>query len=267
MAAAQIDQVAETAAVRQPSTSQNSAAGSTLTSTAISHTPVPDQPEQTSSHGQDKAALETEPRTLQEGVSGEQAEAQRPADESISSEQRGSRRVEDPTDTDQETDHRSNSQATARGQAGEEEAREEGLQRASSRSPTGPSLADPSHAETNLAGGGSETGLGTSLSQADQAFSSASDGNTVRPVRTPLAAVQEGSAPMLGSLSLKPTSSQKGRDEGTKAFAATPRNFIARAQGRTAHCKLTTITALIMYVLPRINVALCDNLIALHLVI
>lgn len=220
MAAAQVDQVAETAAVRQQATSQNPADGSSLTSTAISHTPAPDQPEKTSSHGQDKAALETESLTQQERVSVEQAEAQRPADEPTSSEQRGSRRVEDLTDTDQDTDHASDSQGTG-GQAREEGTTGgKGLQRASSRSSTGPSHVDPSHAETDLSEGGSETGPGTSLSQADPAFSAASDGKTVRPVRTPLAAVQEGSAPMLGSLSLKPTSLQRARDEGTEAFAA-----------------------------------------------
>lgn len=55
------------------------------------------------------------------------------------------------------------------------------------------------------------------VSESDMA-ASAGDLGRVRPLRPPLAAVQEGSAPMLGSLSFKPTSIQRVHGEGTTSY-------------------------------------------------
>ncbi len=189
MAAAKADQVADTATTRQQATSLQLAAEETRSSTVILHTPAPEQPQQAASQGQTEAAPIKDESGPQGRGSAEQTEAS-------------------STSTTEQIEQSVNSAAgDSSDAAGEEE--------------DAPCRQDAAGAEARQnqirqeETAGTEQAPGTQTVSKSDMPASASDLGRVKPLRPPLAAVQEGSAPMLGSLSFKPTSMQRAHDEGT----------------------------------------------------
>ncbi|DBB10596.1 TPA: hypothetical protein ACH3X3_007109 [Trebouxia sp. C0006] len=188
MAAAKADQVADTATVRQQATSLQPAAEDSRSSTVIFHTPAPEQPRQAASQGQTEAASEKDESGPQGRGSTEQSSTSEQAEQSANS---------------------------AAGESPDAAGEEEGA----------PCRQDAAGAEARQNKISGEDTAGTEQAPRTQTVSqsdmpaSASDLGRVKPLRPPLAAVQEGSAPMLGSLSFKPTSMQRVHDEGLEGVS------------------------------------------------
>jgi len=189
MAAAKADQVADTATIRQQATSLQPAAEDSRSSTVIFHTPAPEQPRQAASQGQTEAASEKDESGPQGRGSTEQSSTSEQAEQSANS-----AAGESPDAAGEEEG------APCRQDAAGAEARQNQIRQEETA--------------------GTEQAPGTQTVSKSDMPASASDLGRVKPLRPPLAAVQEGSAPMLGSLSFKPTSMQRVHDEGTTSYSS-----------------------------------------------
>jgi len=214
MAAAKADQVADTATTRQQATSLQLAAEETRSSTVISHTPAPDNSQQAASQGQIEAAPEKDESGPPGRGSAEQTEASSTSEQI---EQSANSTAGDSPDTAREEQVEPCRQDAAGAEAREEPAGTEGITPGDDKSRLsrvnsgfGAGIDHP-HATV-------ESVSGTQTASQSGMPASASDQGRVRPLRTPLAAVQEGSAPMLGSLSCKPNSIQRAHDKGTTSY-------------------------------------------------
>ncbi|DBA81597.1 TPA: hypothetical protein ACH3X1_007364 [Trebouxia sp. C0004] len=217
MAAAKADQVADTT-TRQQATSLQLAAEDSRSSTVISHTPAPVQHQQAASQGHTEAALGKNERSPGCRGSGEQTEALSTSEQI---EQSANSAAGDSSDAAREEEGEPCRQDAAGAEArqqqisGEEAAgTEQAPGNYKSRHVNNGFSAETDHPHDKC-----ESVSGTqTVSQRDMP-ASASDHMRVRPLRPPLAAVQEGSAPMLGSLSFKPTSMQRVYDEGLEGMS------------------------------------------------
>ena len=219
MAAAKADQVADTATIRQQATSLQLAAEETCSSTVISHTPAPEQPQQAASQGQTEAAPERDESGPPGRGSAEQTEASSTSEQA---EQSANSAAGDSPDTAREEEGAPRRQDAAGAEARQNPiSREEtaGTEQAPRDYTNSPSRVNSGFsAGTDQPHATVESVSGTqTVSQSDMP-ASASDLGRVRPLRPPLAAVQEASAPMLGSLSFKPTSILRVHDEGTTGY-------------------------------------------------
>ena len=210
MAAAKADRVADTATTRQQATSLQPAAEDSRSSTVALHTPAPEQPQQAASQGQTEAASEKDESGPQGRGSAEQTEASSISEQA---EQSANSAAGESPDAAGEEEVEPCRQDAAGAEAREEPA---GTEQAPgddksclSRVNSGFSAGTEHPHATVESVSGTQT-----VSQSDMP-ASASDLGKVKPLRPPLVAVQEGSAPMLGSLSFKPTSMQRVHDEGT----------------------------------------------------
>ncbi len=260
MAAAKADQVADTATTRQQATSLQPAAEDSRSSTVILHTPAPEQPQQAASQGQTEAAPQKDESGPPGRGNAEQTEASSTSEQV---EQSANSAADDSLDTVREEEVEPCRQDAAGAEAREEPAGTEQapgdyksrLSRVNSGFSAG---TDQPHA-TFESVSGTQT-----VSQSDMP-ASASDLGRVRPLRPPLAAVQEGSAPMLGSLSFKPTSMQRVHDDGTTSY----HSFGVRPQLHVQAAQHTCITAhqsmlVIMRVMLHANVADQHNITHQH---
>lgn len=218
MAAARADQVADTATTRQQATSLQPAAEDSRSSTVILHTPAPEQPQQ-ASQGQTEAAPEEDESGPPGRGSAEQTEA---SSNSEQIEQSATSAADDSPDTVREEKGVSCMQDTAGAEARQTQiSREES---AGTEEALGDYKSRLSRVNSGLSAGTDQPHVvyesvsqTQTVSQSDMP-ASASDLGSVRLLRPPLAAVQEGSAPMLGSLSFKPSSMQRVHDEGTRNY-------------------------------------------------
>ena len=213
MAAAKADQVADTATTRQQATGLQPAAEDSCSSTVIFHTPAPEQPQQAASHGQTEAAPEKDDSGPPARGSDEQTEVlftSEQIEQSANSAAGGS------PDTAREQEVEPCRQDAAGAEAREEPAGTEQALGDYQSYLSGVSSGFGARIDQPHATCESMSGTQT-VSESDMA-ASAGDLGRVRPLRPPLAAVQEGSAPMLGSLSFKPTSIQRVHGEGTTSY-------------------------------------------------
>ena len=216
MAAARADQVADTITTRQQATSLQPAAEDSGSSTVILHTPAPHHPQQVVCQGQTEAAPENDNGGPPGRGSAEQTEA---------------------SSTSEQIEQSADSPDAAREEEGapcrQDAAGVETQQTQISGEETAGTEQSPGDYKSSLSGVNSGFSTGTdqphatvesvsgtqTLSQSDLPASASDDGR-VRPLRPPLAAVQEGSALMLGSLSFKPTSMQRVHVDGTTSYCS-----------------------------------------------
>ncbi len=219
MAAAKADQVADTGATRQQATSLQPAAEDSRSSTVISHTPAPDQLQQVACQGHTEAAPEKDESDPPCRGSAEQTEA---SSTSVQIEQSTNSTAGDSPDTAREEEGEPCRQNAAGAEARQNQI--SGEETAGTEQVPGDCKSRLSRVNSGFSAGTDhphgtfESVSGTqTLSHSDMP-ASAVDHGRVRPLRPPLAAVQEGSAPMLGSLSFKPNSMQQVHDEGTRSY-------------------------------------------------
>ena len=210
MAAGRADQVAEAAAVQQQAAKPNSMGDIPANNAAIAHTPAPDLASQSTiptmiggDHAMDSAlgqmletgsSLPTELECSAKAINEEEANVNPAADDSPRS---------------------------ARAEAGSPRREEDSAVPAVSHSVSGRPL---SHADSGSSPGMHLSQVGSELPSRRQPHqkeyaatgvpSTGAGNDTRRPTRSPLAAVQEGSTPMLGSLSPKPISLSRMHSEG-----------------------------------------------------
>ncbi len=220
MAGVNADQVAETGAARQQSSQPSLAADAPPSTAVITDTTAPRHTRETKSEGQVQATCDSEQGSVLEGSCTDQTGPQLTA-QSAAAEQSTHPVAEQESDASMEEDKHGVLAAAETHRSPMDFGRR--LSHAASGS----------GASMDLARAGSGSGAGFQLSQNDCTSTSlcasdmslaagAAGAENVRPARDPLAAVQEGSAPMLGSLSFKPASLQRMHDEGTACITSQP---------------------------------------------